>query len=209
MNFHNPAIEDSIKWKSTYSMAGLKIRNLLDFDVRDMVVVFAQSPLSPAIDWELVDISSKTNIDSLVDVPIGHIKSKEEKTVSCEIEYTDVKRGYWQVSFYIENSYCCIQTNKAHASPWRQDNGKMVHITLGKLKNEYLVEFIFESGSAHFLLDGLDGVQPSCKVAYDDLILDETEQNKESKPSFKLSSDDLIFKATQLNKEFKSSEFYN
>ena len=179
MNFHNPAIEDSIQWKSTYSMAGLKIRNTLDFDVRDMVVVFAQSPLSPAIDWELVDILSKTNIDSLVNVSIGNIKSKEEKTVSCEIEYTDIKRGYWQVYFSIKNSNCRIRTNKALASPWRQDNGKMVLITLGKLEKEYLIEFIFESGSAHFLLDGLDGVQPSCKLEYDDWIFKETEINRE------------------------------
>ena len=164
MNFHNAVIEDCIKWKSNYSMIGLKIRNRLGFDVSNMVVVFAQSPLSPSIDWNLVDVSSNVNIDSLVEVSVGDIKSKEEKTVLREIEYTDKKRGYWQVYFNIKNYYGYIKTNKALACPWRQDNGKIVHITLGKRENEYLVEFVFESGSAHFLLDGLDGLQPRFKL---------------------------------------------
>ena len=168
MNFHNAVIEDSIKWKSNYSMAGLKIRNILDFDITHMVVVFAQSPLNPTIDWKLVDVSSKVNIDSLVEIPVGVIKSKKEKTILCEIEYTDIKRGYWQVYFNVKNSYGSIKTNKALASPWRQDNGKMVHITIGKREKQYLVEFVFESGSAHFLLDGLDGIQPSFKLTSGD-----------------------------------------
>ena len=84
----------TIGWKNTFSMAGLKVRNRLTFDVSNVIVVFAQSPLAPNIDWKLVDVSSKVNIDSMVEISVGDLKSNEEKTILGEIEYTDRKRGY-------------------------------------------------------------------------------------------------------------------
>ena len=132
-------VEDSIKWKDTFSMAGLKVENKLTYDVSNVVVVFAQSPLDPNIDWKQVDVSSKAHIDSLVEVFVGHLRPNEEKTVLGEIEYTDKKRGYWQVYFNIDNFRYAIHTNKAQANPWRQDNGKIVDITFGKREKEFLV----------------------------------------------------------------------
>ena len=160
---------NTIGWKNTFSMAGLKVRNRLAYDVSNVIVVFAQSPLAPNIDWKLVDVSSKVNIDSMVEISVGNLKSNEEKTILGEIEYTDRKRGYWQVYFNIDSTdsttrnqikyQYAIKTNKAQANPWRQDNGKTVQITIGKYEKEYLVEFLFDSGSAHFTLGRLDGLQ--------------------------------------------------
>ena len=153
--------DSSIKWKNTFSMAGLKVQNKLSFDVSNVVVVFAQSPLAPNIDWKQVDVSSKVNIDSLVEVFVGDLMPNEEQTVLGEVEYTDKKRGYWQVYFNLDDFKIAINTNKAQANPWRQDDGKMVDITLGKSGKESFVEFLFDSGSAHFKLGGLDGIRKS------------------------------------------------
>ena len=157
--------EGVCKWKNTLYMPGLKVRNRLTFDVSNVVVVFAQSPLSPCIDWKLVDVSSKVNIDSFKDVFVGDLKSNEERVVLNEIEYSDKKRGYWQVYFNVGDFKIAIKTNKAQANPWLQDHEKIVNITFGKYGKEFLVEFVFDSGSAHFTLGGLDGIQSKEKIS--------------------------------------------
>ena len=156
---------NTIGWKNTFSMAGLKVKNRLNANVSNVVVAFAQSPLSTNIDWKLVDVSNKINIDSLVEVFVGDLKANEEQTILGDIEYTDRKRGYWQVYFNIDDFKYAIKTNKAHANPWRQDHGKIVDITFGKYEKEFLVEFVFDSGSAHFVLGGLDAIRPNEKTS--------------------------------------------
>ena len=165
MSYYQFQTDDSIKWKNTFSMAGLKVKNRLNANVSNVVVAFAQSPLSTNIDWKLVDVSNKINIDSLVEVFVGDLKANEEQTILGDIEYTDRKRGYWQVYFNIDDFKYAIKTNKAHANPWRQDHGKIVDITFGKYEKEFLVEFVFDSGSAHFVLGGLDAIRPNEKTS--------------------------------------------
>ena len=64
MSYYQFQTDDSIKWKNTFSMAGLKVKNRLNANVSNVVVAFAQSPLSTNIDWKLVDVSNKINMIS-------------------------------------------------------------------------------------------------------------------------------------------------